>query len=93
MPDTTQTLSTQITSVTTRIGQEFNAVRTEIATGGAPTSADKVTLADGKSWSAKKTNDSIAAVNTSVTTLATNVGDTTVDLVGTFEAALTKAGA
>lgn len=87
MPDTTQTLSTQITSAMTRIGQEFNAVRTEIATGGAPTTAED------KSWSAKKTNDSIAAVNTSVTSLATNVGDTTVDLVGTFEAALTKAGA
>lgn len=60
---------------------------------GAAQIDDATTTAEDKPWSAKKTNDSIAAVNTSVTTLATNVGDTTVDLVGTFEAALTKAGA
>ena len=72
MPDTTQTLSTQITSAMTRIGQEFNAVRTEIATGGAPTSADKVTLADGKS--VQEAIDDLNYVDPRITSFTNNVG-------------------
>ena len=72
MPDTTQTLSTQITSAMTRIGQEFNAVRTEIATGGAPTSADKVTLVGGKS--VQEAIDDLNYVDPRITSFTNNVG-------------------